>query len=599
MKTIKRNEIAQELTWDLDPIFSSDENWEKEFELVEKEIPTLKEKIDVMLESGDKLLALFEADEAIVRRVYNLYIYSHLKLDEDTANTKYQGYFAKVMNLYSSYGATTSSITPIILTKNRNEIDELVAQNEKLNLYTLHFDRIFREKAHSLSKEEEALLANAADLIGSSGRSASTLMNADLKHPMILDEEGNEIRITNGVYAKLLESKDRNKRKEVFEKLYSSFDGVKNTLANTLYTNTKKNVFYYKTRKYNSSREMFLSGNEVPESVYDNLLSAMNDKLHLLHRYVDLRAKVLNIDEVNAYDMYVPIVEEIDTKFTIEKAKEITLKALAPLGEEYLSILEKAFNERWIDWIENEGKRTGAYSSGGYDTKPYILMNWQDSIDQLYTLVHELGHSVHSYYSRNTQPFIYHGYPIFLAEIASTTNENLLTTYLLKTETDPKVIAYVINHYLDGVKGTMFRQTQFAEFEYEMHKLVEAGTPLTHENLSELYASINSKYYGPKMNSNNEIKLEWARIPHFYTSFYVFQYATGFAAASTLAKRIINQEENALENYLSFLKAGCSDSPINIMKKAGVDMTSKQYIEEALAIFETSLKNLEDILLNK
>lgn len=599
MKTVKRNEVKQELTWDLDSIFTSDENWEKEFKVVEEIIPTLQEKIDVMFNSAEHLLELFQSDEAMIRRIYNLYMFAHLRLDEDTTNTKYQGYFAKSMNLYSTYSAISAVITPLLLTKDREEINQYISQNKKLEMYNLYFERIFREKAHSLSKEEETLLANAADLIGSSGRSASTLMNADLKHPMIIDEEGNEIRITNGVYAKLLESKNRNLRKEVFEKLYSSYEGVKNTLANTLYTNTKKNVFYYKTRKYNSSREMFLSGNEVPESVYDNLLSSINHHLHLLHRYVDLRSKVLNIDEVHAYDMYVPIVDDINVKFTIEKAKEITLKALSVLGEEYLSILEKAFDERWIDWIENEGKRNGAYSSGGYDTKPYILMNWQDSIDQLYTLVHELGHSVHSYYSRKNQPFIYSNYPIFLAEIASTTNENLLTAYLLKTETDPKVIAYVINHYLDGVKGTMFRQTQFAEFEHEMHKLVEKGTPLTHENLSELYASINSKYYGPKMNSNDEIKLEWSRIPHFYSSFYVFQYATGFAAASALANRILNQEENALEQYLTFLKSGCSDSPINIMKKAGVDMTSTKYIEEALAIFENNLEKLSNILLNK
>ncbi len=593
---MQRSEVQENLKWDLNPLYPSDESWEQDYQSCQELLPTITNLIEKMFDSGDDLLNLFQFEEKITRNILKLYMYAHLNLDADTANTTSQTRFSKIINLYSAFSGYVAPITPKILTKSTTEIEELISQNESLQLYDTYLKRILKEKDHILSENEESLLANALEILNASGATASTLMNADTKYPMIVDEDGNEVRLTNGLFAQLLHSKNREKRKEAFEKLYSSYDGIKNTLAKTLYTNTKKNVFIKNARKYRTSREMFLSENEVPEAVYDTLLKVINDKIYLLHDYVDLRSKILGLDEITAYDMYVPIVDDVDIKYTIDQAKDITLKALAPLGKEYISILEKAFNEKWIDWSETEGKRSGAYSSGSYDTNPYILMNWQDTINQLYTLVHELGHSVHSYYSRNTQPFIYSSYPIFLAEIASTTNENLLTEYLLKTETDPKVRAYIINHYLDGVKATIFRQAQFAEFEYRVHTAVENGEPFTHESFSELYAEINSKYYGKKMNSTNEIKLEWARIPHFYNSFYVFQYATGFAAASALSQKILNGDEKDLENYITFLKSGCCTTPIEIMKKAGVDMTNEAYLIDALNVFEKRLKQLDEVL---
>lgn len=593
---LQRNEIPVELTWDVTSIFKDDQAWTVEFQTVNALLKDYQVSVSNMMKTSKALLEALRFDETVARRVLTLYTYSHLNADTDTTNTNYQALSANIMTLYTNYATIASAMIPSILKTDKTVIETFMQEEPALTLYKTYFDRIFEEKEHVLDQKSEELLAEASEIFYAPGKIASTLSNADLRYPSMKDEEGQEVALTNGLYAKFLESTNRAIRKEAFDKIYQAYDGIKNTLASTLSTNIKYANYNAKIRNYRSSRHAALSSNHVDEKVYDTLLNVINDHVHLLHQYVDLRAKKLQLDKLTAYDMYVSIVENVKIEYTMEQAKEITLNALAPLGREYVSILEEAFQQRWIDWLENEGKRSGAYSSGGYDTNPYILMNWQDSIDNLYTLVHELGHSVHSYYSRKHQPFIYSDYPIFLAEIASTTNENLLTAYLLKTETDPKVIAYIINHYLDGFKGTVFRQTQFAEFEYQLHTDLKNGVALTHEYLSNTYKAINEKYYGPNMDSNNQIQLEWARIPHFYSNFYVFQYATGFAAASTLAKRILNGKQEDIDAYINFLKAGCSDTPINIMKKAGVDMTSDEYLKEALSVFKDRLEELTQLI---
>lgn len=407
---------------------------------------------------------------------------------------------------------------------------------------------------------------------------------------------GKKVQLSHGVYGELMESTDRSVREAAFKGLYGVYEQFRNTFAQTLSTNIKAHNFKAKARKFDSARQAALSANHIPESVYDTLVDVVNQHLPLLHRYMALRKRLLAVDTLHMYDVYTPILGEAPIRYTYEEAVKKAKEALKPLGEEYLAVVEEAFSNRWIDVVENKGKRSGAYSSGAYDTLPYILMNWNDRLDQLFTLVHEMGHSVHSYFTRNNQPYAYGDYSIFLAEIASTTNENILTEYMLKTETDPRVKAYVLNHFLDGFKGTIFRQTQFAEFEHFMHVEDAKGTPLTSEFLSENYAELNAKYYGPSVEKDPEIRLEWSRIPHFYYNYYVYQYSTGFSAASALAKKILAGEPDALTNYLNYLKAGRSDYPIEVMKKAGVDMTKADYIEDAMKVFEQRLNELEELV---
>ncbi|MGO3212452.1 MAG: oligoendopeptidase F, partial [Ruoffia tabacinasalis] len=449
---------------------------------------------------------------------------------------------------------------------------------------------------HVLPPEQELLLASASEVFGGATRIFGYLNNADFQFPTVKDSEGNDVQLTHGLYGKLLESTDRRVRKDTFEGFYSVYQQFENTLAQTLTTEIKTHNYNAKVRGFESARAAALFTNNIPESVYDTLLETVESRLNLLHRYVDLRKSLLNIDDLEMYDMYTPLLGEPPIAFTYEEAKEITLNALQPLGEEYLEIIRNAFDEQWIDVYENKGKRSGAYSSGTYDSKPYILMNWQDSLNSLYTLVHELGHSAHSYLTHANQPYEYGSYSIFLAEIASTTNENLLTNYLLRTYDDKDIQRYVLNHFLDGLKGTVFRQTQFAEFEHFIHDQDGNGQPLTAEFLSENYQKLNAKYYGPSVNSDSEIKNEWSRIPHFYMNYYVFQYATGFAAATAFADRIADGDKEALNSYLGFLKSGKSQYAIDTMKTAGLDMTKRDYIEQTLDVFEQRLAEFEALL---
>ncbi|MBL4996949.1 oligopeptidase PepB [Enterococcus xinjiangensis] len=592
----KREELPENLTWDLTKIFSSDQEFdEKYLELSEK----LKksEKYKGTLDQGaSQFLDAIEFVLSVYRQTEIIYVYAHLKNDQDTGNTEYQALYARASSLFSKVSEAVSWFEPEILQLSDERIWQYFKEEPKLEVYRHYIQQIVDNRAHVLSADQESLLAGAGEIFEASSDTFAVLNNADLVFPTIEGENGEKVQLSHGVYGQLLESTDRSVREAAFKGLYSVYEQFRNTFASTLSTHIKGHNFKAKVRNYSSAREASLSNNHIPESVYDTLVAVVNKHLPLLHRYMELRKRLLEVEKLHMYDLYTPVLGEAPITFTYEEAKEKALEALKPMGEEYMTIVEKAFSERWIDVVENKGKRSGAYSSGSYDTNPYILLNWHDTLDQLFTLVHEMGHSVHSYFTRSNQPYVYGDYSIFLAEIASTTNENILTEYLLETEKDPRVRAYVLNHYLDGFKGTVFRQTQFAEFEHFMHTEDEKGVPLTSEYLSDSYGKLNAKYYGPAVEEDPEIKFEWSRIPHFYYNYYVFQYSTGFSAASALAKRILSQEPDALENYLAYLKAGNSDYPVEVMKKAGVDMTQAAYIEDAMSMFEQRLNELEELI---
>ncbi|MEI5995156.1 oligoendopeptidase F [Candidatus Enterococcus mansonii] len=592
----ERSTLPVEKTWDLTKIFRDDQAFDDAYKALEEKLNEVEQYQGTLKNGSEAFLSSIELLLDVYRQIEVIYVYAHLKNDQDTTNTTYQALYARASSLLAQASEAVSWFEPEVLSLNDDLIWGYFADNSELEIYRHFIENILSDRPHILSADQEALLAGAGEIFEASSNTFSILNNADLKFPVIENENGESIQLTHGVYGQLMENTDRKVREEAFKALYSVYEQFKNTFAQTLSSHVKAHNYKAKVRKYSSAREAALSGNHIPESVYDTLIDVVNQNLPLLHRYVSLRKRLLNLDELHMYDMYTPILGEASIKYSYEEAKEKAMDALKPLGTDYLNIVKTAFSDRWIDVIENQGKRSGAYSSGAYDTAPYILMNWHDSLDQLYTLVHEMGHSVHSYFTRTNQPYVYGDYSIFLAEIASTTNENLLTEYLLETETDPRIRAYVLNHYLDGFKGTIFRQTQFAEFEHFIHTEDAKGTPLTSEYLSNYYGDLNQKYYGSEVTKDPEISLEWSRIPHFYYNYYVYQYATGFSAASALAGKILANEPNALDNYLTYLKSGSSDYPIEVMNKAGVDMTKPQYIKDAMTVFETRLKELEKLV---
>ncbi|MDN6519296.1 MAG: oligoendopeptidase F, partial [Enterococcus sp.] len=503
-----REEVPEALTWDLTKIFASDEAFEAAFATVQEELKEADTYKGTLTNGASAFLSAIDYLLSISRKLETLYVYSHLKNDQDTANTTYQALNARATNLAAQVGAALSWFEPEVLSLADDVIWGYFDEEAALAPYRHFIETIVANRDHVLPAEQEALLAGASEIFSSSADTFSIINNADLKFPVVKNEEGENVQLTHGVYGQLLESTDRTVREEAFKALYSVYHQFRNTLATTLSTHVKGHNYKAKVRGYTSARQAALSGNHIPEDVYETLTLVVNQYLPLLHRYVELRKELLGLPELHMYDLYTPLLAEAPMKFTYEKAQEKALEALKPLGEEYLDVVKKAFAERWIDVVENQGKRSGAYSSGAYDTQPYILLNWHDRLDELYTLVHEMGHSAHSYFTRHTQPYVYGDYSIFLAEIASTTNENLLTSYLLETEKDPKIRAYIINHYLDGFKGTIFRQTQFAEFEHFIHTEDAAGTPLTSEHLSKFYGELNAKYYGPIVVNDEEIKDE-------------------------------------------------------------------------------------------
>ena len=591
----QRNEIEEKYTWDLTTIFPTDEAFEAELAQVSEEVKKAAGLAGHLLDSADSLLTTTEIQLDLMRRIEKLYSYAHMKNDQDTRVAKYQEYQAKGMTLYSDFGQSFAFYEPEFMAITEEQYQAFLAEQPALQLYQHYFDKLLKKKAHILTQREEELLAGAGEIFGAAGETFSILDNADIVFPMVHDDDGNEVQLSHGNYITLVESKNREVRKEAYEALYSVYEQYQHTYAKTLQTNVKVHNYNAKVRKFSSAREAALSADFIPESVYDSLVSALNKHLPLLQRYIALRAKILGISDLKMYDMYTHL-SETDYKFTYEEALAKSEEVLAILGEDYLSRVKTAFSERWIDVHENQGKRSGAYSGGSYDTNAFMLLNWQDTLDNLFTLVHETGHSMHSSYTRETQPYVYGDYSIFLAEIASTTNENILTEKLLEEVEDDATRFAILNHFLDGFRGTVFRQTQFAEFEHAIHKADQEGQVLTSEFLNELYADLNEKYYGLKKEDNPQIQYEWARIPHFYYDYYVFQYSTGFAAASALAEKIVHGSQEDKDKYLDYLKAGNSDYPLNVIKKAGVDMEKEDYLNAAFAVFERRLDEFEALV---
>ncbi|SDL97949.1 oligoendopeptidase F [Sediminibacillus halophilus] len=591
-----REQVPLERTWRLEDIFVIDEEWEKEFEALKNKLPEFKQYQGKISESADTLYNLLKLQDNVSERLGKLYTYAHMRYDQDTTNSLYQALNAKAENILTQASSAMSFIVPEILSLDEEKLKSFIEENQKLKQYEHTLNEINRQRPHVLSEKEEELLAEVSEVTDNPSQTFGMLNNADLTFPSIRDEKGNEVDLTHGRYINFLESDDPRVRKDAFKAMYETFGSFKNTFASTLSGAVKKNNFYAKIRKYDSARQAALDNNNIPEEVYDNLVSAVNERLPLLHRYVELRKRVLKLDELHMYDLYTPLVKDISMKIPYEEAQETVLKGLAPLGEEYVNTIREGYKDRWIDVDENKGKRSGAYSSGAYGTNPYILLNWQDNLNNLFTLAHELGHSMHSYYSRNNQPFRYGNYSIFVAEVASTCNEALMNEYLIENTEDEKEKLFLLNHFLEGFRGTVFRQTMFAEFEHDIHTHMQNGEALTADKLTEMYYELNKKYFGDELVIDEEIGLEWARIPHFYYNYYVYQYATGYSAATSLASQILKEEQPAVDRYLEFLKAGSSDYPIEVLKKAGVDMTSKKPILDALRVFEDKLSEMESLL---
>lgn len=596
-KLPSREDVATQDTWRLEDVFASDEVWEKEFNEVKGLIPSVQEYQGKLGESAEQLYDALQLQDRLLERLGRLYTYAHMRYDQDTTNSFYQGLDDRIKNLYSQAGSALAFIVPEILAVDEEKIKGFLNEKEDLKLYQHALEEINLQRPHVLTAEQEALLAEAAEVMSSPSNTFGMLNNADLEFPSIKDENGEEVEITHGRYIRFLESEDRRVREDAFKAVYKTYGSFKNTFSSTLSGNIKKDNFNARVRKYDSARHAALSANNIPESVYENLVNTVNENLHLLHRYVKLRRKVLGLEKLHMYDLYTPLVKNVKMEIPYADAKDYVLKGLAPLGDEYNQVLQEGFENRWVDVYENKGKRSGAYSSGTYGTNPYILMNWQDNVNNLFTLAHEFGHSVHSYYTRKTQPYPYGNYSIFVAEVASTCNEALLNDYMLKTIDDEQKRLYLLNHYLEGFRGTVFRQTMFAEFEHMIHQKAQNNEALTADSLTKDYYELNKKYFGEEdINIDEEIGLEWSRIPHFYYNYYVYQYATGFSAATALSKQILEEGQPAVERYIDFLKSGSSDYPIEVLKKAGVDMTSSKPIEEALKVFEEKLNEMEALL---
>ena len=592
---LQRNEINEKDTWDLSTIFETDQKWEEELARLTEDTKEAASLEGHLLDSAESLLNITERYLDLSRRLEKLYVYAHMKNDQDTRVAKYQEYYAKAMTLYSQLDQVFSFYEPEFMAITEEQYQNFLAEEPKLQPYKHFFDKLLQNKEHVLSQREEELLAGAGEIFGAASETFAILDNADIVFPFVKDEDGNEVQLSHGVYMRLVESKNREVRREAYEALYATYEQYQHTYAKTLQTNVKVQNYRAKVRNYKSAREAALAANFVPESVYDNLVSAVRKHLPLLHRYLDLRSKILGIPDLKMYDVYTPL-SSIEYSFTYEEALKKAEEALAVLGEDYLSRVKRAFSERWIDVYENQGKRSGAYSGGSYDTNAFMLLNWQDNLDNLFTLVHETGHSMHSSYTRETQPYVYGDYSIFLAEIASTTNENILTEKLLQEVQDDATRFAILNNFLDGFRGTVFRQTQFAEFEHAIHQADQNGEVLTSEFLNNLYADLNQEYYGLSKEDNPQIQYEWARIPHFYYNYYVYQYSTGFAAASALAEKIVHGSQEDRDRYIEYLKAGKSDYPLNIMRKAGVDMEKEDYLNDAFAVFERRLDEFEALV---
>lgn len=590
---MKRIEQKVEDTWCLEDMFESDDFWEEEFGRLQRMIFQYEDFEGTLGESADSLLEYLKFNDETNLLMERLYVYANMRYHQDMANSMYQEFAARAQKLMVEISGASAFAEPEILEITTEKINIFFNENPELETYKRYISEILRGKNHTLDKKTETILAKSRQMANAAENIFSMYNGADIKFPSITTEEGEEIEITHGNFVPLLESVDREVRKAAFEGVYETYGKMRNTLAATFAANLDQANFYAQVRNFSSAREMYLYGSNIPESVYDNLIETVHKNMDKMHKYVSLRKKILDVSELHMYDLYTPIAKAPDTKYSFEAAKDIVLEGLAPMGEEYIKVLEEGFDNRWIDVYENEGKRSGAYSWGAYGIHPYVLMNYHGTLDHVFTLAHEMGHAIHSYYSDANQPYVNAGYKIFVAEVASTCNESLLIQHLLKITEDEEEKAYLINHFLEQFKGTLYRQTMFAEFEKIAHSMVQNGEGVTADRLCEIYYNLNKKYFGDDIVIDKEIELEWARIPHFYNPFYVYQYATGLSAAIALSKRIIEEGKPAVEDYMKFLKGGSSQDPIELLKIAGVDMTSAKPIETALELFGNLLDELQ------
>lgn len=596
MEVKDRKDIEVKDTWNLESIYANNELWEEDYAALEKDAAEFAKLKGAIEADVSKIPAVLDAYYGLHRRLSKLSVYARMRFDQDTTDSTYQTMSAKIGSLGVKIGAASAFVEPEILSYSKEQLEAAEKENERTAYYGRKIEEMLRGQEHTLDAEKEELLAAAGDMAEAPDDIFSVLMNADMKYPDIVLEDGTHLPLTNSTYISYMESPDRAVREGAFKTLYGQIASLKNTFAAIYRGNLKQAKFYAQSRKYSSARAMYLADSNVPESVYDNLLSAVHEALPMMYRYVAVRKKVLGVDKLHMYDVYTPIVAAQNQTYEFEQAKQMVLEALKPMGEDYLSHAREGLENRWIDIYPNKGKKGGAYSWGCYDSQPFILLNYTKNLDSVFTLIHEMGHSIHSYYSITAQDYAYSDYKIFVAEVASTCNECLLMHDLLEKTTDKEQRKYLLNHYLDSFKGTLFRQTMFAEFEKNAHDYCAQGKPLTAEALSQMYLELNQKYFGPDMEKDEEIAYEWMRIPHFYTPFYVYQYATGYSAAVALSAKILKEGKPAVDAYMSFLKGGESKDPIDLLKMAGVDMTTEKPVADALALFGELVAELEALV---
>ncbi len=592
----RRADLRPEDTWAVETIFPDPVAWEAAYAEAKAMVPRLTAYRGTIAQGARQLLDCLRTRDELGRLADRLFVYAHLRRDEDTTNATFQALADRAASLSVEVGAAQAFIDPELLELSDETLARYYREEPALELYRHAIDQVVRLRPHTRSAEVEELLAQSREVGRAPGEIYTMFNDADLKFPAIRDEQGNEIEVTHGRFLRLMESQDRRVRRDTFDALYSTYAKFRNTTATTLAAAVRRNVFYARAHRYSSALEAALFPNQIPTAVYHQLIETVRRGLPLLHRYMALRRRVLGLDAVHMYDIYVPLVPEVDRDIPWGEATATVVAAFRPLGERYTGLVAEGLRNRWVDVYENEGKASGAYSWGAYDTQPFILMNYQNNWNSVFTLAHELGHSLHSYLTRSTQPYIYGDYTTFLAEIASTLNEALLVEHLLTTTTDPKLRAFVINHQLEAFRGTLFRQTMFAEFELAIHERVERGEALTADGLSALYYDLVRAYHGPEVVADEPIALEWSRIPHFYMNFYVFQYATGISAASALARQIAAEGAPAIERYLTLLSSGSSDYSVPLLQRAGVDMTTPEPIEAALGLFARRLDEAEQLL---
>ena len=588
---MERSQVKTDYKWKTEDVFVNDEEWEKAFAALEGKIEFSKYR--GTLNCAENILAYYRAEEGLEKELLRVYLYAFLRHDEDVRVSKYNSYLARVMSLFTKLGAETAFATLEISALPEEKLKAL-AKDASLKDYDYILSRLIAEKKYKNTEKEEKILAQTGEPMSAAGDVFEMLDNAELNLPEI-EHEGKKVPLSHGLYSVILFGNDREKRAEAFRLYYSAYRKIINTLATAYYGNVKKDIFYKNVRGYASCLEKSLFEEDVEKSVYENLVESVNEGAPIMHRYMETRKKALGLDEMHVYDLHVALVENADLKLEFEEAYELVLKGLAPLGKEYLALLRQGKDERWIDVCETEGKRSGAYSIGIYGNHPYVLLNYQKTTNDIFTIAHEMGHSLHSYFSNKEQPYSKADYKIFVAEVASTVNEVLLLKYLLKTTEDKKLRKYLLNYFMDMIRTTLFRQTQFAEFEERAHAMAEAGEPLNKDNLSELYYGLNRKYYGEAVTHDRDIEIEWSRIPHFYRSFYVYKYATGITSAICIANKILEEGESAVKNYFTFLSGGCSTDPVTLLKIAGADLTKKETFRAAMREFENALDEFEKL----